>query len=91
MSTYTPSDIGRLYDEAVTLICSNDMSDLDLGGETIREIVGLFKTLKVGEEMLIQYLEAIEDEIAENRNPWFAEERMKIAMDAAQTRTIILL
>ena len=87
---YIPDDIDRLYNEAVAQIGHDSMSEVAQAGEIIREIVGLFKVLKVSQQMLIDFLCSIEDEVAEIKNPWFAGARMKVAMDAAQLTQIYL-
>jgi|JYMV01.1.fsa_nt_gi hypothetical protein len=87
---YTPDDIDRLYSEAVAHISSMDLTDLKEGGRILKEIIGLFKTLGVSQNMLCEFLEAIEYDVAEIKNPWFASERMKIALEEAQLTKIFL-
>lgn len=87
---YTPDDIERLQQAAIEQISHDSMAEVAKGGEIIREIIGLFKVLGVNKQMLIDFLESIEDGVSEYKNPWFAKARMKIAMDAAlKTRIFI--
>lgn len=87
---YTPEDIDRLQQAAIAQISHDSMSEVAKAGEIIREIIGLFKVLGVSKQMLIEFLESIEDAVSESKNPWYASARMKIAMDAAQKTKIFI-
>ena len=75
--------------EAINHIASNDYQDLKLGGDCLKAIKELFTKADLGNTAYYQYVAIIEDEVSELRNPWFAHERVKIAIDSFSNRIIV--
>ncbi len=80
LTNYTPEDIDRLKQEAVTNIASENLADIKIGAEAMTELIGICGALKIPQEMTIELIESVEDGVAELKNPWFAQQRMKEAM-----------
>lgn len=78
--------------EAVRYIAGENYSEVRLGGEALRELGALLKALGEPIETFNELLHVVFEEVVDLKNPFFADHRMRIAMEEVKrTKKIILL
>ena len=84
---YTPKDMERMQGEAITLISSKNKENTLAGGLLISTMTAVLRALdttdKYKDLLVKELIEMIEFEVAEEKNPWYADAQMKIALEHA--------
>jgi len=87
LSNYTPDDVERLQLQAAMFITYNEWDNLKEGGDTLRELRELLTAVGASEDDWHSMLDSIEYIVGEEKNPFYARERMneaiKISLEGA--------
>lgn len=85
---YTPKDMERLQDKAIALITAKDEAKTLEGGLLISTMTAILRALDTSDkykDLLVNELYAmLENEVIEEKNPWYADKHMKLALDHAK-------
>ncbi len=80
LTNYTPDDIERLQLQAAMFITYNERDNLKEGGDTLRELRELMTAVGASDEDWHGMLDSIEYIVSEEKNVFFARERMNEAI-----------
>lgn len=85
---YTPKDMETMQIKAIALISSKDEAKTQEGGLLISTMTAILRALDTSDKykdlLVDELINMIEFEVIENKNPWYADKHMTIALEHAK-------